>query len=86
VIRISIEVGQGPHLKVAVRARSIEQAVSIASARYPGKEVRVLFPIDPEEFFEGEKSCLHDEVESAVDAEGSNGAGRAWAVGTEAVG
>ncbi len=86
MIRISIEVGRVPHLKVAVRAQSIERAVSIASARYPGKEVRMLFPIDPEEFFDGERSCLHGEVKPVVDVGGSNEMGQVWAVGTEAVG
>lgn len=34
-----------------VRADSIEQAVSIAEARYPGGDARIVYPIDPEAFF-----------------------------------
>jgi hypothetical protein len=86
VIKILIEVGRVPLLKVAVRAQSIERAVGIASARYPGKEVRVLFPIDPEKFFDGQESCLHGEVKPVVDVGGSNEMGQVWAGGTEAVG
>jgi len=68
VIRISVEVGRSdPQFKTTVEAQSIEQAVSIAGARYPGREIRMLFPIDPEEFFDSGKLRLHDKVEPAVD-------------------
>ncbi len=51
MIRILVEVSGAVRFRVAVRAKSIEQTVSIASTRYPGSEVGVLFPIDPETFF-----------------------------------
>ena len=52
MIRISVEVRSGAAFSsVAVQARSIEQALRIARARYAGHEVKVLFPIDPEAFF-----------------------------------
>lgn len=52
MIEVSIKVGSGAaHFSVAVRAESIRQALGIARAWYPGSEVRVLFPIDPEAFF-----------------------------------
>ncbi len=52
MIKISVEVHSGAiRSKATVRAESIEQAVDIAGAHYPGSEVRVLFPIDPEAFF-----------------------------------
>jgi hypothetical protein len=52
MIRVSMEVGEGGALsRATVRAESISQAVSITRERYPGRDVRVIFPIDPEEFF-----------------------------------
>ena len=35
---------------VAVQAKSIQQALSILAARYPGSVAGVKFPIDPEGF------------------------------------
>jgi hypothetical protein len=52
MIAVSIEVGSGAiSLQVAVRAQSIRQALSLAGARYPGSDLRVVFPIQPETFF-----------------------------------
>jgi hypothetical protein len=52
VIRVSVEVrSEAGCLRMAVWAESIEQAVSLAGARYPGGEAEVLFPIDSEAFF-----------------------------------
>ena len=52
MIRVSMEVREGAALsRTAVQAESIPEAVSIARRRYPGRDVRVIFPIDPEEFF-----------------------------------
>ncbi len=52
MIRVCVEVdaGTAPE-RVAVQAESIHQAVSTVRGRYPGSEVRVVFPIDSEEFF-----------------------------------
>jgi hypothetical protein len=36
---------------VSVQAQGIRQAVGIAAAQYPGANVEVIFPIDPEAFF-----------------------------------
>jgi hypothetical protein len=36
---------------VEVRAESITRAVSTIERRHPGRTVRVVFPIDPEDFF-----------------------------------
>ncbi len=59
MIRISIEVDSGDaRFRAAVRAESIERAMGLASARYPGTEVRVLFPIDPDSFFCREGAVL----------------------------
>jgi hypothetical protein len=52
MIRVSMEVREGATLsRTAVQAESIREAVSITRRRYPGREVRVIFPIDPEDFF-----------------------------------
>jgi hypothetical protein len=52
MVRVSIEVRNGAaRFNVAVRAQSIERAVSGANGSYPDCDVRVKFPIDPEGFF-----------------------------------
>ncbi len=49
-----MEVREGTALsRATVQAESIREAVSITRGRYPGREVRVMFPIDPEDFFIG---------------------------------
>jgi hypothetical protein len=52
MIKVSMEVREGAALSIAtVQAESIREAVNITRERYPGREVRVIFPIDAEEFF-----------------------------------
>ena len=52
MIKIFVEVREGvAPLRVEVRAESISQAVGSVEERHPGRAVRVVFPIDPEEFF-----------------------------------
>lgn len=52
MIRVSLNIQSGAaHFRAAVWAESIERALSLADARYPGCKVKVLFPIDPEAFF-----------------------------------
>ena len=52
MIRVSVEVREGTALsKATVQAESIREAVSIGKGRHPGHHVRVVFPIDPEDFF-----------------------------------
>ncbi len=52
MVKVSIEVRSGAvRFDVAVRAESIRRTVSIAEGRYPERNVRVKFPIDPEGFF-----------------------------------
>ena len=54
MIKVSMEVREGAALyRVAVQAESISRAVSIVKGRHPGRDVRVVFPIDPESFFHG---------------------------------
>jgi hypothetical protein len=55
MIEVYVEIREEPTpLKVAVRAESIIRAVDIIEGRHPGRDVRVVFPIDPEDFFVGD--------------------------------
>ncbi len=52
MIRVCVEVREGTGIsRATVQAESIREAVSITQGRYPGRHVRVMFPIDPEGFF-----------------------------------
>jgi hypothetical protein len=52
VKKIAIEVRSGAtRFKVALLAESIEGALEIAKRYNPGKECKVVFPTDPENFF-----------------------------------
>jgi len=52
MIEVSIEVGSSDICsEMVIRAASIRQALSIAGDRYPGRDLRVVFPIKPETFF-----------------------------------
>ena len=54
MIKVCVEVREGDALlEAAVYADSIRQAVGIAKGRFHGRDVRVVFPIDGEEFFSG---------------------------------
>ena len=54
MVMVCVEVCEGDGLfRVAVQAESISQAVSIAKGDHPDRDVRVVFPIDPGEFFAG---------------------------------
>ena len=54
MVRVSVKVREGSDLfEVAVHADSISDAVGIARDRFPDHDVRVVFPIDGEEFFGG---------------------------------
>jgi len=66
MIQVSIEVGEGATLfRVPVRAKSITRAVSTIEGRYPGRSVRVVFPVDPEQFF------VEDSKENRADCDES---------------
>jgi hypothetical protein len=54
MVRVPVEVREGDDLfEVTVCADSISEAVGVARSRFPGHDVRVVFPIDGEEFFGG---------------------------------
>ena len=60
MISVCMEVREETALsRPTVQAGSIREAVSITRGRYPGRDVRVMFPIDPERFFiEGQASRM----------------------------
>jgi hypothetical protein len=52
MIRVCLEVREeDDRFRVAVHAESITRAVNLIERRHPGRDVRVVFPIDPEGFF-----------------------------------
>ena len=52
MVNLSIEVsGEGGAFTVPVRAASIRRAAEFVASRFPGSEVRVIFPIDEDGFF-----------------------------------
>ena len=52
MIKISIEVrSSAARFKVALVAETIEGALEMAKRYNPGKECKVVFPIDPQSFF-----------------------------------
>ena len=54
MIKVSVEVHKGAtRFRVGVQADSINRAVNIMKRRHPDRDVRVVFPIEPEGFFVG---------------------------------
>jgi hypothetical protein len=52
MVKVSIEVHDGSaRFTVAVKAQSVQQALTIVAARHPASVARVKFPINPESFF-----------------------------------
>jgi hypothetical protein len=52
MVKVSVEVRSGTaRFRVSVQAQSIRKALDMVGARYPGGEVRVVFPIESESFF-----------------------------------
>jgi hypothetical protein len=52
MIKVSIEVHDGTAwFMVAIKAQSIQQALSTVATRHPSSVTKVKFPIDPEGFF-----------------------------------
>jgi hypothetical protein len=65
MVRVSIEIRNGAaRCGVAVQAENIRRALSIAGNRYPGSDVEVAFPIDPEGFFIKDPTAIEGPVES----------------------
>ena len=58
MVRISVEIRSGAaRFRVGVQAQSLRKALAVVGSRYPRREVRVVFPIEPGGFFVGEPSA-----------------------------
>ena len=66
MIRVAVEVREGATLlRETVSADSVRQAVSVMRERYPRRDVRVVFPINPEDFFlEDRRKLLRDRCQA----------------------
>lgn len=63
MIHVLLEVRSGAtRFRVSAQAADIQRAVSIAGARYPGGEVRLVLPVEPETFFAGTNPGEKDSV------------------------
>jgi hypothetical protein len=52
VVKVSVEVRNGAaRFRVGVQATSIQRALNLVKVLYSTKDVKVVFPIDPEGFF-----------------------------------
>jgi hypothetical protein len=59
MVRISVEVKSGAtRFRVAVQAESIRRALEIVQGQNAGRDVGVVFPIDPEMFFAGDRTAV----------------------------
>ena len=73
MIQVSVEVREGDApFRVAVQAESIGLAVSTIEGHHPGSDVRVVFPINPEEFFLGEDRGASEESRELQPLHGSS--------------
>ena len=58
MVKVSIEVHDGTaRFMVAIKAQSIQHALSTVATRHPSSVTRVKFPIDPESFFVEESAA-----------------------------
>ncbi len=69
MVRISVEVKSGAtRFRVAVLAESIRRALEIVQRQNPGRDVGVVFPIDPEMFFAGDRGTMSRSAEREAPA------------------
>lgn len=67
MVKISVEVSsRHARFRMTLCAQSIERAVDVASACYPGSEVRVVFPIEPNTFFTNDSTLVSEELRLEV--------------------
>lgn len=63
MVRVTVEVGSGSgSFRAYVCAKSIAHAVRLASENYPGRDVGVVFPLEPD-FFVREPVALTGSIE-----------------------
>lgn len=71
MVKVSIEVRKGAsRFVVAVQAESIRRAVSLLEAGYPGADLRLKCPIEPEYFFVNDAAAQAGIVEIKQPPEG----------------
>jgi hypothetical protein len=67
VIKVSVEVSRGAaRYRVAVQAESIKRALEIVEGQNSSCAARVVFPIEPEEFFVGDASVITESLDREV--------------------
>ena len=67
MIRVSVEVSRGAaRYRVAVQAESIKRALEIVEGQNSSCAARVVFPIEPEEFFVGDASVMTQSLDREV--------------------
>jgi hypothetical protein len=67
VIRVSVEVSRGAaRYRVAVQAESIKRALEIVESQNSSRTARVVFPIEPEEFFVGDATVTVESFDRDV--------------------
>ena len=67
MIRISVEVSRGAaRFGVEVQAESIKRALEIVESQNPSCAAKVVFPIEPEEFFVGDATATAKPLDREV--------------------
>jgi len=67
VIRITVEVSQrAARYRVAVQAKSIKRALEIVESQNPSCAAKVVFPIEPEEFYVGDTTVTAESLNREV--------------------
>jgi hypothetical protein len=67
VIRITVEVSQrAARYRVAVQAKSIKRALEIVESQNPSCAAKVVFPIEPEEFYVGDTTVPAESLNREV--------------------
>lgn len=62
MIEVPVEVvGGTARFRVTVRAESIHRALEIVGDRHPGRDVQLMFPLDPDTFFAGDFEAVKKE-------------------------
>lgn len=64
MVRVSVEVDDGTaRFQVTVQAGSVRRALEIAGDGTPGRDVRVVSPLDPDTFFAGGSGGAEEAVD-----------------------
>jgi hypothetical protein len=67
VVRITVEVSRGAtRFGVEVQAESIKRALEIVKSQNPSCAAKVVFPIEPEEFFVGDATVTAESLDREV--------------------